>query len=441
MLKPIPVEPIFSVTELYTLYYFHHKSGYVFAGESHDFWEIIYVDKGRASGINGTEPYTLERGQLIFHHPNVFHNFRTEDAPDAASPGDECDIIVVSFHGRLAILEQFRDHIFTLSMRERHLLKEMVEEGKKVYDKPFGKNLVYQKGAPWPKREVPGAKQMIRNLLEQLLISLYRKQQDFPAEVQALPMRSLGMEYQIVREVVTFLDQNIYNNITFVDVASHFNLSETQLKKLFREVTGYSVMQYYRKAFVGRIEYHIRQMDKKTSPSSRICSISAPSTTSPSSTSARPATPLRDYLKSSQDTAPRYDILQGRAACALRAQSFGRGPYQERPAAQRLPALSFQRPCFTACPARPAASAPAATPSPGTATAKKWPPAAPRSWRPRAGNRPRAAAAPPRTSPEWAQGSPGIPRPQSAAGSAPCGRPRRARSRWGCPASGRPGPP
>ena len=64
MLKPVPVEPVLSVKELYTLYYFHHESGYRFAGESHDFWEIIYVDKGRASGINGTEPYTLEKGQI-----------------------------------------------------------------------------------------------------------------------------------------------------------------------------------------------------------------------------------------------------------------------------------------------------------------------------------------------------------------------------------------
>lgn len=63
MLKPVPVEPVLSVKELYTLYYFHHESGYRFAGESHDFWEIIYVDKGRASGINGTEPYTLEKGR------------------------------------------------------------------------------------------------------------------------------------------------------------------------------------------------------------------------------------------------------------------------------------------------------------------------------------------------------------------------------------------
>ena len=238
MLKPVPVEPVLSVKELYTLYYFHHESGYRFAGESHDFWEIIYVDKGRASGINGTEPYTLEKGQIIFHHPNVFHNFRTDGAPDAED-GADCDIFVVSFNGELEMLEQFRDHIFTLSMHERHLFREMIEEGKQVYDKPFGKNLVYRKDAPHEPEHLPGAKQMIRNLLEQLLISLYRKQQECPAQVQSLPMQSLGMEYQIVRQVVTFLDQNIYNNITFVDVASHFNLSETQLKKLFREVTGY----------------------------------------------------------------------------------------------------------------------------------------------------------------------------------------------------------
>ena len=103
MLKPVPVEPVLSVKELYTLYYFHHESGYRFAGESHDFWEIIYVDKGRASGINGTEPYTLEKGQFIFHHPNVFHNFRTDGAPDAED-GADCDIFVVSFNGELEML-------------------------------------------------------------------------------------------------------------------------------------------------------------------------------------------------------------------------------------------------------------------------------------------------------------------------------------------------
>lgn len=255
MLKPVPVDSVLNVERLYTLYYFNHEKDYVFAGESHDFWEIIYVDKGRACGINGTEPYTLEKGQVIFHHPNVFHNFRTDDGEE------ECSIIVVSFDGRLDVLEQFTDHIFTLTLKEKRLFKDIVEEGVLAYNKPFGKNLIYQKYPPDAPEITAGAKQVIRNLVEQLLISLYRKQQNCSADIQQLSMQSLSPEYRLVKEVVTFLDRNIYNNITFTDVASHFSLSETQLKKMFREVTGYSVMQYYRKSVVGKIEYHIRQLD------------------------------------------------------------------------------------------------------------------------------------------------------------------------------------
>ncbi len=259
MLNPVSIQPIFRVTELYTLYYFQHKSGYCFEGESHDFWEIIYVDNGRASGLNGSEPYTLEKGQMIFHHPNVFHNFRTGVLTDEKD--EDCDIIVISFNGRLEMLEQFRDSIFTLSMHERHLFKEMLDEAKQMYDKPFGKNLIYNKPDPLAPETVPGGKQMIGNLLEQLLLSLYRKQRDCPSQIQALPLQSLGMEYQMVRKIIMFLEANIYNNISFGDLVNHFNLSETQLKKMFREATGYSVMQYYRKCVVAKIEYHIQQRD------------------------------------------------------------------------------------------------------------------------------------------------------------------------------------
>ena len=33
---------------LYSLYYFEFACGYVFAGEQHDFWEMVYIDRGEA---------------------------------------------------------------------------------------------------------------------------------------------------------------------------------------------------------------------------------------------------------------------------------------------------------------------------------------------------------------------------------------------------------
>lgn len=153
MLKAVTIEPILKVTDLYTLYYFQHKSGYRFEGESHDFWEIIYVDHGRASGLNGSEPYELKKGQMIFHHPNVFHNFRTGVMTDEVD--EDCDIIVISFGGNLEVLEQFRDHIFTLSMYERNIFKQILDEGKQVYNKTNGKNLIYKKENPFEQEKVP----------------------------------------------------------------------------------------------------------------------------------------------------------------------------------------------------------------------------------------------------------------------------------------------
>ena len=75
MLKAVTIEPILKVTDLYTLYYFQHKSGYRFEGESHDFWEIIYVDHGRASGLNGSEPYELKKRTDDFSSPQCFSQF------------------------------------------------------------------------------------------------------------------------------------------------------------------------------------------------------------------------------------------------------------------------------------------------------------------------------------------------------------------------------
>lgn len=255
MLKPVSVSPVLSVSELYTLYYFHREKDYVFAGESHDFWEIIYIDKGGACGINGTQPYKIDKGQVIFHKPNAFHNFCISDAED------DCDIIVISFNGKLDALKEFSDQIFTLTLKEKRLLKEIVEEATLTFDKPLGTNLIYDKANPGDMEHVVGSMQIIRNLLEQWLIMLYRKQLNCSPDVQQLSMQSLNAEYALVKKVVTYLDQNLYNNIAFSDIACHFNLSETQLKKMFREATGYSVMQYYRKSVVGRIEYHIRQFD------------------------------------------------------------------------------------------------------------------------------------------------------------------------------------
>ena len=38
---------IFNVTKIVTIHYFEFDKSFVFKGEKHDLWELVYVDKGR----------------------------------------------------------------------------------------------------------------------------------------------------------------------------------------------------------------------------------------------------------------------------------------------------------------------------------------------------------------------------------------------------------
>jgi len=40
------------IDSIITIHYFEYMRDFVFRGESHDFWEFMYVDKGRAENIS-----------------------------------------------------------------------------------------------------------------------------------------------------------------------------------------------------------------------------------------------------------------------------------------------------------------------------------------------------------------------------------------------------
>ena len=39
------------IQKLYTIHYFEYMKDYVYDGESHDFWEFVFVDSGIVLGI------------------------------------------------------------------------------------------------------------------------------------------------------------------------------------------------------------------------------------------------------------------------------------------------------------------------------------------------------------------------------------------------------
>ena len=57
----IPERPV-RVDALYSLHYFSFRPGYVYPGERHDFWELVYVDMGGATLGDDARRFPSARG-------------------------------------------------------------------------------------------------------------------------------------------------------------------------------------------------------------------------------------------------------------------------------------------------------------------------------------------------------------------------------------------
>ena len=61
------------ITAFHSLFEHHFPGDWDFEGESHDFWECVYVIKGDIFASGDGKVYNLSEGEIIFHRPMEFH--------------------------------------------------------------------------------------------------------------------------------------------------------------------------------------------------------------------------------------------------------------------------------------------------------------------------------------------------------------------------------
>ena len=62
-----------TIQKLYTIHYYEFSKQYTFRGERHDFWEMVYVDRGEIHACAEEQDYLLKQGEILFHEPNEWH--------------------------------------------------------------------------------------------------------------------------------------------------------------------------------------------------------------------------------------------------------------------------------------------------------------------------------------------------------------------------------
>lgn len=231
---------VLEINGVYSVHYFEYMKNFVFPGESHPFWEIVYADKKSLVITAGEQEIVLEPGHLFIHKPDEFHSIRCDSAANSVIFSFDCDSKeLMAISGR----------VITCGAEERQVLASIISEAAKVFATPLGDMKIYK--LEKNDSHEYGSQQLVRLYIEQLLIMLVRGQ-DKPVHVPRYESSRL------LEQVCEYLESNIENRLRFDDVLKHFSTSASVIKKIFRDNMDCGIMEYFNRLKIEAAKQMIR---------------------------------------------------------------------------------------------------------------------------------------------------------------------------------------
>ena len=160
------LENVINITKIVSIHYFDFSKDYIFEGEAHNFWEFVYVEKGKVIVNSGNGDEILEQDDIIFHKPNEYHCIR-------ANGKDTAKIFVIAFISNSTNMRFFYRKKMKVSQNLKKFIKYVFEESRfafKIPNEMHYCHLLKRKDSPF------GAQQLLRTYLEQILILLIREE-------------------------------------------------------------------------------------------------------------------------------------------------------------------------------------------------------------------------------------------------------------------------
>ena len=246
--KSIELTPDFSIRQIYSIHYYEYMSDFYFAGEFHDFWEFLYVDKGEVSVSSGKQKRNLTQGQVIFHKPNEFHNV---EANGIVAP----NLVVISFACSSPAMTFFENRVCQVTQGQKRLLANILAEARSSFSSPLDNP--YQNQLILKENPLPGSLQMISSYLEQFLILLMRSEQN--QEASSSQFQPLFDKSEALYEnILEYFRQNLSCHLTTKQICKDNLISDAQLKKMFRKHSSCGAIECFNHLKIERAKELIR---------------------------------------------------------------------------------------------------------------------------------------------------------------------------------------
>ncbi len=216
ILNSIPVSRLFAIERFCTAFRYRWDAGFFYAGESHDFWEIVYVEAGEIQVTEDANIYRLKQGELILHAPMEFHSIKSDEHVPTK-------VLILSFATSGELPEELSRGVFRLSEEQQSDFYRLFRPIDRLFEVPSHDRYAATECAA---------------RLTAFLVGLSRGGE---AKKSLVVSRSAQEYYSIV----TTMTEKVYENIGLEDIAAAKNISVSYLKLLFKMYSGTTPKLYW----------------------------------------------------------------------------------------------------------------------------------------------------------------------------------------------------
>lgn len=198
---------------------------------THEGLEVYYFIRGNANYIIGDNIYDLSPGDMLMFQGSTIHRVNpSKDVP------------------------YIRSYVnFTTSFLQEQLSGDMFEKLMSLFESPSGMLIRW---SPEEREEMEtyfraihreneresfGYELMLKTLLVQMLIAIYRKSKRMH-EIAPAQQQSHGQAN--VRRMLQYINQHFTENLSLLDLSNELHLNKYYMCHCFKEVTGYTINNY-----------------------------------------------------------------------------------------------------------------------------------------------------------------------------------------------------
>lgn len=224
------IKELVKIEKIHSFFKLHFDRGHNFAGEMHDFWEVVYVVDGEVIISADENVHDFKSGDIIFHKPLELHKFNVVGEEGAT-------LFVFSFSMSGEICKKLERKAFHLDKYGRSIMKSFIEfyeyEREKIFEQESKKVIHLLSHLAYDNTFL----QTVSTYISRIVLTLSNGANTLS--------KTKTHETELFKRALVIMNERVADQLTVSELAAQLNMSVSSLKRLFDKYAGMSVHKYF----------------------------------------------------------------------------------------------------------------------------------------------------------------------------------------------------